>query len=327
MKTLPPSGFDGSDANQPGMGEFLEVNGLLAPVEPAHTAIELIAAGTGESPDALAVYLRGVRRTELFTPQEEFETATRARAGDFCARQSMIEHNLRLVVSIAKGYSGRGVPMGDLIEEGNLGLMHAIDKFEPERFSTYATWWIRQSVDRALMYQGRAVRLPVNVVRELQHVLRARRALENDAALVAQRPDGIRGEDIAAFLGRDASDVEDLLVLAEAPRSLDASLSHLDGDQTLGDGLVDVLALDPQDMAHAQEIDVLLEKWIATLSIREREVLEGRFGLHDRDPETLDVLSLRLGLTRERVRQVQNEALFKLKRYITRRGITRESLM
>lgn len=330
MKTIPPTGFDGSDASEPGVGEFLESNSLLSPVESAQAAIELIAAGVGESPDALAVYLRGVRRTELFTPQEEFETATRARAGDFCARQSMIEHNLRLVVSIAKGYSGRGVPMGDLIEEGNLGLMHAIDKFEPERgfrFSTYATWWIRQSVDRALMYQGRAVRLPVNVVRELQHVLRARRALENDAALVAQRPDGIRGEDIAAFLGRDASDVEDLLVLAEAPRSLDASLSHLDGDQTLGDGLVDVLALDPQDMAHAHEIDVLLEKWIATLSTREREVLEGRFGLHDRDPETLDVLSLRLGLTRERVRQVQNEALFKLKRYITRRGITRESLM
>ena len=109
----------------------------------------------GAASDALTQYLRGVRRTELFTPEQEFETATLARAGDFAARQSMIEHNLRLVVSIAKGYMGRGVPMGDLIEEGNLGLMHAIDKFEPERgfrFSTYATWWIRQSVDRALMY-------------------------------------------------------------------------------------------------------------------------------------------------------------------------------
>jgi RNA polymerase nonessential primary-like sigma factor len=117
-------------------------------------------------------------------PSRSLRLAVRARAGDFAARQSMIEHNLRLVVSIAKGYMGRGVPVSDLIEEGNLGLMHAIDKFEPERgfrFSTYATWWIRQSVDRALMYQGRAVRLPVNVVRELQHVLRARRMLENDA--------------------------------------------------------------------------------------------------------------------------------------------------
>ena len=178
-----------------------------------------------ESGDALTVYLRQVRRTALFTAQEEFEFATKARAGDFAARQSMIEHNLRLVVSIAKAYLGRGVPLSDLIEEGNLGLMHAIDKFEPERgfrFSTYATWWVRQSVERALIYQGRVVRLPVNVVRQLQQVLRARRTLENDAIFVASRPDGIRVEDIAALLGRSAPDVADLLTLAEMPRSLDS---------------------------------------------------------------------------------------------------------
>jgi RNA polymerase nonessential primary-like sigma factor len=312
-----------------------------APEEYAQIAIEKIApavldalskevAGGDESADALALYLRGVRRTELFTAEEEFEAATRARAGDFAARQSMIEHNLRLVVSIAKGYMGRGVPISDLIEEGNLGLMHAIDKFEPERgfrFSTYATWWIRQSVDRALMYQGRAVRLPVNVVRELQHVLRARRALENDAALSAQRPEGVRVEDIAALLGMEPSAVADLLAMAEAPRSLDASLDREDGEQTLGDSLVDELALDPQDAAQAHEVDQLLERWVATLSHREREVLEGRFGLHDREAETLDVLSVRLGLTRERVRQVQNEALLKLKRHISRSGVKRDSLM
>ena len=283
-----------------------------------------------ESADSLSLYLRGVRKTELFTAQQEFDTAMLARAGDFAARQSMIEHNLRLVVSIAKGYMGRGVPMADLIEEGNLGLMHAIDKFEPERgfrFSTYATWWIRQSVDRALMYQGRAVRLPVNVVRELQHVLRARRALENDAHLVARRPEGIRVEDIAALLGRDTAHVADLLSMAEAPRSLDAALDRTDGDQTLGDGLVDELALAPEDVTLSHEVELLLEEWIATLSPREREVLEGRFGLHDHEPETLDTLSLRLGLTRERVRQVQNEALVKLKRYLSRRGITRHSLL
>jgi RNA polymerase nonessential primary-like sigma factor len=291
------------------------------------------ASGDGvadESADALSLYLRGVRRTELFTPEQEFETATRARAGDFAARQSMIEHNLRLVVSIAKGYMGRGVPMADLVEEGNLGLMHAIDKFEPERgfrFSTYATWWIRQSVDRALMYQGRAVRLPVNVVRELQHVLRARRMLENDAELVAKRPEGIRVEDIAALLGQETHHVADLLSMAEAPRSLDASLDRTDGDQTMGDGLVDELTVAPDDATLAHEVDRLLEDWIATLTPREREVLEGRFGLHDHDPETLDTLSVRLGLTRERVRQVQNEALLKLKRYLGRRGITRQSVL
>jgi len=284
----------------------------------------------GDSGDALTLYLRGVRRTELFTAQEEFEAATRARAGDFAARQSMIEHNLRLVVSIAKGYLGRSVPLSDLIEEGNLGLMHAIDKFEPERgfrFSTYATWWIRQSVERALMYQGRVIRLPVNVVRELQQVLRARRTLENDSAFLATRPDGIRVEDVAALLGRETAEVADLLAMAETPKSLDASMDRSGDDQTLGDTLVDQLGMDPTGITLAHEVERLLDGWIDTLSLREKEVLEGRFGLHDRDPETLDVLSGRLGLTRERVRQVQNEALLKLKRHLARRGITREALL
>jgi RNA polymerase nonessential primary-like sigma factor len=345
MRKPPTNGFDSKPA-KPGLaGQFLEENVPLAFEEANSAAIDLVAIhalellsqgeGLGEaladeSVDALSLYLRGVRRTELFTPEQEFDTATRARAGDFAARQSMIEHNLRLVVSIAKGYMGRGVPMADLVEEGNLGLMHAIDKFEPERgfrFSTYATWWIRQSVDRALMYQGRAVRLPVNVVRELQHVLRARRMLENDSELVAQRPDGIRIEDIAALLGQEPHHVADLLSMAEAPRSLDASLDRSDGEQTMGDGLVDEITLAPEDVALAHEVEQLLEQWIATLTPREREVLEGRFGLHDHDPETLDTLSQRLGLTRERVRQVQNEALLKLKRYLGRRGITRQSVL
>jgi RNA polymerase nonessential primary-like sigma factor len=295
-----------------------------APV--ARAGIDLKA----EAGDALSAYLRNIRRTELFTAEQEYETAVRARAGDFSARQSMIEHNLRLVVSIAKFYLGRGVPLSDLIEEGNLGLMHAIDKFEPERgfrFSTYATWWIRQSVERALMLQGRVIRLPVNVVRELQQVLRARRALENDPAFNALRPDGVRVEDVANFLGREVNEVAELLALAETPKSLDATLERSESEQTLGETVVDELALDPSGVTHTHEVERLLEEWLHSLSVREQEVLEGRFGLHDREPETLDVLSHRLGLTRERVRQVQNEALLKLKRYLTRRGITREALL
>lgn len=343
MRKTRAKGFDSVAAKPWLPGQSIQEKDLKVPVLVDPSAIYSIAnqalavpeaepvdASADESLDALALYLRGVRRTELFTAEQEFETAVRARAGDFAARQSMIEHNLRLVVSIAKGYMGRGVPVADLIEEGNLGLMHAIDKFEPERgfrFSTYATWWIRQSVDRALMYQGRAVRLPVNVVRELQHVLRARRMLENDAELVAKRPEGIRVEDIAALLGHETSHVADLLSMAEAPRSLDAALDRSDGDQTLGDGLVDEMAVAPEDVTLSHEVELLLEEWISTLTPREREVLEGRFGLHNHEPETLDTLSLRLGLTRERVRQVQNEALLKLKRYLGRRGVTRQSVI
>jgi len=287
---------------------------------------------SGESSDTLTLYLRDVRRTTLFTAEEEFETAVRARAGDFAARQSMIEHNLRLVVSIAKGYLGRGVPLSDLIEEGNLGLMHAIGKFEPERgfrFSTYATWWIRQAVERAVMNQGRVIRLPVHVVRELQQVLRARRALENDPAFMAsRRGDGesVRVEDVAALLGRDVQEVAELLAMAEAPRSLDAVVDRSEDEHTLADSMADELALDPTGVTHNHEVERLVAGWIDMLSQREKEVLEGRFGLHQREPETLEVLSDRLGLTRERVRQIQNEALVKLKRQMARSGVDRDSL-
>lgn len=291
---------------------------------------DLPAEFAGESSDALTLYLRDVRRTALFSPEEEFAIATRARGGDFVARQSMIEHNLRLVVSIAKRYLGRGVPLADLIEEGNMGLMHAIDKFEPDRgfrFSTYATWWIRQSVERAVMNQGRVIRLPVHVIRELQQVLRARRALENDEVFSTTRPDGVRVEDVAALLGRDVHEVADLLSLAETPRSLDAGMDKSDDDHSLGDTMPDDLAVDPTDTAQIRQVERLVGSWIDALTHREKEVLEGRFGLRDREPETLEVLSDRLGLTRERVRQIQNEALLKLKRQLTRSGIGKESFL
>lgn len=309
-----------SDLNEP---QGLPVDAVLA-----KDLLELHAGD--ESADALSVYLRGVRRTPLFTAEEEYACAMRSRLGDFTARQSMIEHNLRLVVSIAKAYGGRGVPLTDLIEEGNLGLMHAIEKFEPERgfrFSTYATWWIRQAVDHALIDQGRAVRLPVNIVREVQHVLRAKRLLENDAVLQAQRSEGIRAEDIAALLGIEADAVVTLLALAELPRSLDASPDPQGEEPSMGDMLVDDVTLGPEYQTQAHEVDKLLTLWVATLKPREREVIECRFGLNDTDAQTLDVISIRLGLTKERVRQVQNEALFKLKRYLVRLGISLDALM
>ena len=336
----------GSDPTPAGAREDAEAASDDAGAGPPHEAVadpppettgeplrELAPELSGESSDTLTLYLRDVRRTTLFTPAEEFAAATRARAGDFEARQSMIEHNLRLVVSIAKGYLGRGVPLADLIEEGNLGLMHAIDKFEPERgfrFSTYATWWIRQSVERAVVNQGRVIRLPGHVVRELQQVLRARRALENDPHFAASRGgaegDGVRVEDVAALLGRDVGEVAQLLALAETPKSLDATVERSDDEHTLGEGMADELAVDPTGVTQHHEVERLLDGWIGTLSSREKEVLEGRFGLHDRDPETLEVLSDRLGLTRERVRQIQNEALLKLRRHMTRNGVGKEAL-
>ena len=280
---------------------------------------------SGESSDITAAYMREVRRTELFTREEEFETAVRARAGDFVARQSMIEHNLRLVISIAKRYLGRGVPLSDLIEEGNLGLMHAIDKFEPEqgfRLSTYATWWIRQSIELALIKQGRVIRLPVHIVRDLQQVLRARRTLEGDPAFAAARR-GVEGEavriqDVAKLLGRDAQEVAELLTLAETPSSLDAI--GMDGERTAGDSLADELTLDPSAVTQNNEVEQLLHKCMHTLSSREQDVLMSRFGLHQREEETLEVISERLGLTRERIRQIQIQALAKLKRGMIQSG-------
>jgi RNA polymerase nonessential primary-like sigma factor len=290
-----------------------------------------LAAGESEVGNTLQVYLREIRRAPLFTPSEEFETAVRARAGDFGARQEMIERNLRLVVSIAKNYLGRGLPMGDLIEEGNLGLMHAIGKFEPERgfrFSTYASWWIRQSIERAIMHQARLVRLPVHVVRELNQVLKARRALEGEVA-AGGNGRTVRVDEVAAAVGRPVSEVAELLRFAEQPTSLDAPIERGaadNGAETVVDMVADDQATDPLGHTLSHELDLLLRHGLDELSEREREVLSGRYGLHDREPETLEVLAERLGLTRERIRQIQQEALLKLKRRMVRNGIDRDSI-
>jgi RNA polymerase nonessential primary-like sigma factor len=296
-------------------------------VEPA-AAPTLWLAGDGDPGNTLQSYLRDIRRAPLFTPEQEYETAMRVKAGDFQARQQMIERNLRLVVSIAKNYLGRGLPMTDLIEEGNLGLMHAIAKFEPEkgfRFSTYASWWIRQSVERAIMHQARLIRLPVHVVRELNQVLRARRALESEAALSQAGEPSVRAEDIAARIGRSPQQVSDLLSMAEQPASLDAPMEHENAESLL-DGTVDDQAADPAGLTLGHEIEKLLAQGLSELNEREREVLAGRYGLDDREAETLESLAARMGLTRERIRQIQQEALVKLRRRMAGRGIDRDAL-
>ena len=308
-----------------------------APVPEEAPAPEPAADGTpvalppGESDvgNTLQLYLREIRRAPLLTPEQEYATAVRARAGDFEARQAMIERNLRLVVSIAKNYMGRGLLMTDLIEEGNLGLMHAIGKFEPERgfrFSTYASWWIRQNIERAIMHQARLVRLPVHVVRELNQVLKMRRALESANARPGEGGErAVSVEQIASALGRPVQDVAALLRFAEQPTSLDAPLERDQGESML-DTVADDQALDPLGHTLVREVEQLLRTGISELNEREREVLTGRYGLHDREPETLEVLAERMGLTRERIRQIQQEALVKLKRRMVRHGIDRDSI-
>jgi len=321
-------------------GDALAARALLSlerdePDEPAAddadaapATLATLADGETDHGNTLQSYLRDIRRAPLLSPQEEHDTAVLARAGDFAARQRMIERNLRLVVSIAKNYVGRGLPMIDLIEEGNLGLMHATSKFEPERgfrFSTYASWWIRQSVERAIMHQARLIRLPVHVVRELNQVLKARRALE---AAGRQQADGERSvsvDEIAALLDRPVQEVAALLKLAEQPSSLDAPLER-EGSESMLDTVADDQALDPLGLTLSHEAVLLLEHGLSELNDREREVLAGRFGLHDREPETLEDLAARMGLTRERIRQIQQESLLKLKRRMARHGVDRDSL-
>lgn len=315
---------DATGVEPPAGADDGEASGAAEPVE--------IAAGESEVGNTLQTYLREIRRAPLLTPQEEFDTATRARAGDFAARQAMIEHNLRLVVSIAKNYLGRGLPMPDLIEEGNLGLMHSIGKFEPGRgfrFSTYASWWVRQSIERAIVHQARLVRLPVHVVRELNHVLKARRALEAEAASAGQNDRPVRVEDVAALLGMPVKEVDALLKFAEQPTSLDAPMERYAGEgngATVLDGVTDDGATDPMSLTLGNEVELLLKHGLGELNEREREVVSGRYGLGDREPETLEVLAERLGLTRERIRQIQQEALVKLRRRMGRQGIDRDSI-
>jgi len=297
---------------------------------PETVPVRDLADLAGDSVDAasqsvLQAYLNQIRIKPLLTPQQEFDTATRARQGDFEARQAMVEHNLRLVVSIAKAYVGRGASLSDLIEEGNLGLIHAIEKFEPERgfrFSTYASWWIRQSIERALMQQVRTIRLPVHVIRELNQILRARKHLEQAASSHGQTSIG----DIAALVGRSADEVADLLALAEQPTSLDA-LRETSSGESYAEQFADLDAQSMEDQTQSREIEALVEAWVGALAEREREVIEARFGLHGRDLETLESLAQRLGLTRERVRQIQQEALLKLKARLARNGVDKGALL
>jgi len=294
-----------------------------APAEEAAAAAAPTEAPTEFLSDVTQIYLHEIGLNRLLTPEEELAYARRAAAGEFAARQKMIEHNLRLVVNIAKQYLNRGVPMLDLVEEGNLGLMHALEKFDPERgfrFSTYATWWIRQNVERAIMNQSRTIRLPVHVIKEINVILRARRHLE---AAGEREP---RIEDVADLVGRPAEEVRRVLGHNEHLASLDAPLD-IDPLLSIGESIADEGGDSPESRLAATEIEALVREWLALLNDKQRQVIERRFGLNGHEVCTLETLAERLGVTRERVRQIQLEALAQLRRVLKRRGLSRDVLL
>ncbi|SFN90385.1 RNA polymerase sigma factor RpoS [Nitrosospira briensis] len=255
--------------------------------------------------DVTQIYFNEIGHNALLTAKEEAELTRLVKQDDFNARQKMIECNLRLVVNIAKHYTNHGVALLDLIEEGNMGMMHALDKFDPERgfrFSTYATWWIRQNIERCIMNQSRTIRLPVHVIKDLNIILQAARHIE---AHTGKEP---KPEDVAYLLGRPVKEVQRMLSLNMSMMSLDAPLD-VDPLLSIGDAIADDHNPGPDLMMEQSEIKCRVQEWLNRLNDKQRYIIEKRYGLNGYETQTLEQLARNLDLTRERVRQIQLEAL------------------
>jgi RNA polymerase nonessential primary-like sigma factor len=272
--------------------------------------------------DATRLYLSEIGYSPLLTAAEEVKFARRAQRGEEEARKRMIESNLRLVVKIARRYMNRGLALLDLIEEGNLGLIRAVEKFDPERgfrFSTYATWWIRQTIERALMNQTRTIRLPIHVVKEINVYLRAARQL---AQSLDREPSP---EDVAEMLDKPIHEVKRMLGLNERIASVDMPRTP-DTDKSLLDSIPDEHNTDPSLLLQDNDVQAHIDLWLAKLNDKQRVVVEGRFGLHGREIATLEEVGNELGVTRERVRQIQIEALRRLREILERDGFSVENV-
>ncbi len=276
---------------------------------------------TGGSIDSASIYLREIGYVPLLSAKEEVYFSRLARGGDEASRQRMIESNLRLVVKIARRYVNRGLNLLDLVEEGNLGLIRAVEKFDPElgfRFSTYATWWIRQNVERALMNQTRTIRLPVHVVKELNQCVRATRQL-------SQTLDHIpTAQDIADKLDKTPEQVLKLLRFNERVGSVDVLIG--DDAKSLVDTIADEHVSNPEELSGDDDIAATLDKLVGELTPKQQEIICRRFGLRNHDVSTLEEVGKAVGLTRERVRQIQIEILAQLQSTMKKLGIESEML-
>ncbi len=272
--------------------------------------------------DATRMYLSEIGYSSLLSAEEEVHFARLSLKGDEAARKRMIVSNLRLVVKIARRYMNRGLALLDLIEEGNLGLMRAVEKFDPERgfrFSTYATWWIRQTIERALMNQTRTIRLPIHVVKEINIYLRAARKL---AQKLDREPSP---EDVAEMLDRPIEDVQRMLGLNERIASVDVPAER-DSDRSLLDTIPDEQNPDPSLILQDDDVQRHIDTWLGQLNDKQRAVVERRFGLYGREISTLEQVGEEIGVTRERVRQIQIEALRRLRQILEREGFSIDAL-
>jgi RNA polymerase nonessential primary-like sigma factor len=272
--------------------------------------------------DVTQLYLNEIGYSPLLSPDEEKHYARLARKGDESGRKRMIESNLRLVVKIARRYLNRGLTLLDLVEEGNLGLIRAVEKFDPDRgfrFSTYATWWIRQTIERAIMNQTRTIRLPIHVVKDLNSYIRAEREL-------SQKLDHMPSpEEMAKALDRPVADAKRLCSLKERVGSVDVPLGQ-GSDQILLDTIADTQTRNPSDILQSEDLSSSIDHWLDELSSKQREVVTRRFGLRGHEASTLEEVGREIGLTRERVRQIQVEALRVMRQLFEKNGLNAGSL-
>ncbi len=299
-----------SDLENPTLGEMqaIEDENLAAPPTDEELA-HYDDLGEGRLDDPVRMYLKEIGKIKLLTPEEELELAKKMAAGDAEARRRMSEANLRLVVSIAKRYVGRGMQLLDLIQEGNLGLMKAVEKFDYTKgykFSTYATWWIRQSITRAIADQARTIRIPVHMVETINRVLRTSHSM---VQTLGREP---TTQEVADELHMDLQKVEEIMKIAQEPVSLETPIGE-EEDSHLGDFIQDDEASQPSEEASYTLLREQLEEVLGTLTDREQEVLRMRFGLRDGKPHTLEEVGKEFDVTRERIRQIESKALRKLR--------------